>query len=151
MDEKYLADESFLREKYHMSKNAKDHNDDFYSGEQINFEDYYLDEEDDYLDEDEDINESVRENKIRSGDPDQKSEASIAVSGEKVHKSAAEKKSPADSATESIAVKKRMSASDSQKKSMEKNRWVRIKKGWQQRFNIKRQKAKNGIRRFGSR
>ena len=120
MDEKDLADESFLREKYHMSKNAKDHNDDFYSGEQINFEDYYLDEEDDYLDEDEDINESVRENKIRSGDPDQKSEASIAVSGEKVHKSAAEKKSPADSATESIAVKKRMSASDSQKKSMEK-------------------------------
>lgn len=50
-----------------MSKNAKDRNDDFYSGEEINYEDYYLDDEDEYLDEDEDINdnirESVRENK----------------------------------------------------------------------------------------
>ena len=36
-----------------MSKNAKDQNDDSYSGEEINYEDYYLDDEDDYLDEDE--------------------------------------------------------------------------------------------------
>lgn len=35
-----------------MSKNGKDQNDDFYSGEQINYEDYYLDDEDDYLDDD---------------------------------------------------------------------------------------------------
>ncbi len=46
-----------------MSKNAKDQNDDFYSGEEINYEDYYLDDEDDYLDEDEDINTSLNENK----------------------------------------------------------------------------------------
>ena len=46
-----------------MSKNAKDQNDDSYSGEEINYEDYYLDDEDDYLDEDEDINTSFNENK----------------------------------------------------------------------------------------
>ena len=46
-----------------MSKNAKDQKDDSYSGEEINYEDYYLDDEDDYLDEDEDINTSFNENK----------------------------------------------------------------------------------------
>lgn len=46
-----------------MSKNAKDQNDDSYSGEEINYADYYLDDEDDYLDEDEDINTSFNENK----------------------------------------------------------------------------------------
>ena len=46
-----------------MSKNAKDQNDDSYSGEEINYEDYYLDDEDDYLDEDEDINTDLNENK----------------------------------------------------------------------------------------
>ena len=46
-----------------MSKNAKDQKDDSYSGEEINYEDYYLDDEDDYLDEDEDINTSLNENK----------------------------------------------------------------------------------------
>ena len=46
-----------------MSKNAKDQKDDSYSGEEINYEDYYLDDEDDYLDEDEDINTDLNENK----------------------------------------------------------------------------------------
>ncbi len=46
-----------------MSKNAKDQKDDSYSGEEIKYEDYYLDDEDDYLDEDEDINTSFNENK----------------------------------------------------------------------------------------
>ena len=46
-----------------MSKNAKDQKDDSYSGEEINYADYYLDDEDDYLDEDEDINTSFNENK----------------------------------------------------------------------------------------
>ncbi len=46
-----------------MSKNAKDQKDDSYSGEEIYYEDYYLDDEDDYLDEDEDINTSFNENK----------------------------------------------------------------------------------------
>lgn len=41
-----------------MSKNGQEQNDDFYSGEEINYEDYYLDDEDDYLDDDIDDNES---------------------------------------------------------------------------------------------
>lgn len=43
-----------------MSKNDKEKKDDFYSGEQINYEDYYLDDEDDYLDDDEEIDDSIR-------------------------------------------------------------------------------------------
>lgn len=46
-----------------MSKNGKDQNDDFYSGEQINYEDYYLDDEDDYLDDDIDENVSGKDSK----------------------------------------------------------------------------------------
>ena len=59
-----------------MSKNAKDRNDDFYSGEEINYEDYYLDDEDEYLDEDEDINDNIRENKGEpiSSDPQKRAQ-----------------------------------------------------------------------------
>ena len=54
-----------------MSKNAKDLNDDFYSGEEINYEDYYLDDEDEYLDEDEDIHGNMRESiREHRGGPD---------------------------------------------------------------------------------
>ncbi len=52
-----------------MSKNDKDHNDDFHSGEEINYEDYYLDDEEDYLDDDIDDHEnekSSRENEAGS-------------------------------------------------------------------------------------
>lgn len=66
-----------------MSKNAKDQNDDFYSGEQINYEDYYLDDEDDYLDEDEDISTDIRENsrekEAGAGITDPKTESAIAA------------------------------------------------------------------------
>lgn len=44
-----------------MSENGKDQNNDFYSGEQIYYEDYYLDDEDDYLDDDEEIDNNIRE------------------------------------------------------------------------------------------
>ncbi len=52
-----------------MSKNDKDQNDDFHSGEEINYEDYYLDDEEDYLDDDIDDHEnekSSRENEAGS-------------------------------------------------------------------------------------
>lgn len=56
-----------------MSKNGKDQNDDVYSGEQINYEDYYLDDEDDYLDDD--INDNVSKKSGRVNETEQRTEA----------------------------------------------------------------------------
>lgn len=55
-----------------MSENGKDQNNDFYSGEQICYEDYYLDDEDDYLDDDEEIDnsESERDSEEEKAEPE---------------------------------------------------------------------------------
>lgn len=69
-----------------MGKDDKDRNDDFYSGEQINYEDYYLDDEEDYLDDDIDDGEkSIRENTAKSKtaaiDKAQKTSDTVSIKG----------------------------------------------------------------------
>ncbi len=65
-----------------MSKNGKDQNDDFYSGEQINYEDYYLDDEDDYLDDD--IDEQVSGSMSGKNGRERESEAGAGAKTEEI-------------------------------------------------------------------
>lgn len=51
-----------------MSKQSKNHEDDFYEGEQISFDDYYLDDEDYYLDDDIEDEEKYEEKEKKKAD-----------------------------------------------------------------------------------
>ncbi len=94
-----------------MSKESKNHENDFYEGEQISFDDYYLDDEDYYLDDD--IEEEHIEEKNAPKEADE--------TGKKPKESAAEKESAGGGKKESEAKKKRMDTGSKEVSSENKN------------------------------